>query len=105
MRYFTCAALAVLVLAFAGPSRVWAFEMNAAGISGPDDSSKFTDPDEEIEAMAGGSDDGSQSYGLRLPALGAATGPVKLNSADRSATWDAQHIRLVFGPTARYVHN
>jgi hypothetical protein len=104
MRYLTCAALAVVVLALSGPSRVWAFEMNAANSSDPGDSSKFTDPDEQIEAMAGSGDNG-QSYGLRLPALGAATGAAKLDSADHSVPWDAQHIRLVFGPTARYVHN
>jgi hypothetical protein len=104
MRYLTCAALAVLVLALSGPSRAWAFEMNTAGSSGAGDSSKFTDPDEQIEAMAGSGNDG-QSYGLRLPALGSATGAVKLDSSDRSIPWDAQHIRLVFGPTARYVHN
>jgi hypothetical protein len=105
MRGLTGTAFAALLLVLSAPPHAQAFEMNAAGSSGPGDSAKFTDPDEEIEAMAGGSDDGSQSYGLRLPALGAATGPAKLNSADRSATWDAQHIRLVFGPTARYVHN
>jgi hypothetical protein len=104
MRYLTCAALAALVLALAGASRVWAFEMNAAGSSGAGDSSKFTDPDEQVEAMAGGGD-GGQSYGLRLPPLRSSAGPVKLDSSDHGSAWDAQRIRLVFGPTSPYVHN
>jgi hypothetical protein len=98
MRYLACAALAALALALSAPPRVWAFEMNAAGSSGPGgDSAKFTDPDEQLEAIAGG-DGGSQRYGLRLPALTPSAGPVKLDSSDRGSTWDAQRIRLVFGP-------
>jgi hypothetical protein len=105
MRYLACAALAALALALSAPPRVWAFEMNAAGSSGPGgDSAKFTDPDEQLEAIAGG-DGGSQRYGLRLPALTPSAGPVKLDSSDRGSTWDAQRIRLVFGPISPYVHN
>jgi len=92
MRYLWLASV-VVVFAFAGSPRAWAFEQQINNDTNADGSARYTDADDALEdSVAGGR--GMSTYQFEMPRFGS----TKTDAGDGTGSWDAQRKRLVFGP-------
>jgi hypothetical protein len=97
MRYLLCAGSVALVLAHAASAR--AFDIEPDGMTKPDGSPRFVDPDEQFDALADGASGGA-FYTFKLPHFNLMSHHQHAIRSQDRASWTAERMRLVFGPNA-----
>jgi hypothetical protein len=102
MRNLQLGCAAFLVLAAAYAPQALAFETQYGEGATANGGVQYSDPDEQLDAMADGASGGSGS--LFIYNFGGAASGNQPTAAvpDQSVHWSADRIRTVFGPDAHY---